>query len=376
MTIEYLLYEGGYIACMLATLTGAGALWLSRRHLPKTEPVLVAIGAFTAWPCLVTIIAPAMIISPLRAFTAIGLAGAYLTARSLPRAWLERGLRYIGAAVAAVVIAEVIFTLGGRPTFLANPNMTASWLLLCWPWMPWWLAVAGVGATQSRAAIAGLAISGLAVLLLRSHLGGRARLALVAATALITPWAAYLRWATVQDRLLTWALGIRLFLARPLAGWGLGASAMFNRDHFDSAPLTISVEMGVVGLITFGVLLAGLACLAWRSPSPARWALLALAIQNIADDTWLWPVTAVLLGITLALVEATHDDLRLVPADLLGALHRFGGHVLRPATDVPEAEGLVGSAPVRDPAERAAGPESVLGGGGREADHSPGRVPD
>ena len=374
MTVEYILYAAGYIACVLATLTGAVSLWLSRRHLPKTEPVIVSLAGFIALPCLIALLSPATIASPLRAFTAIGLAGAYLTARSLPRPWLRRGLRYGGIAIAVILLIEAI-VFQTRPTFMANPNMTASWLLLCWPWMPWWLAVAGIVSTQSRAAIAGLALAGLALALQRSRLSRWVRIIILALTAVVTPWAAYLRWATVRDRIMTWMLGLRLFAAHPWVGLGPGASVLLGRDHWDSAPLTIAVEMGLVGLIAFAVLSAGLTRIAWRSRSPARWALLALAVQNMADDTWLWPATAILLGITLSLMEEDNDTLRLVPDNLRAAFHHFRLPFLRSAEELPEIENLVEPAITREAAPSAAGPASVLGCDvGEEARVYPGRI--
>lgn len=357
MTIEYILYEGGYIVCGLAVIGGAVTLCLQRKSFTRRESVLIALAVFLIplW-----IMSLATTVTPLRWYTMLGMTGAYLAARACPPEMLRRGLRYGGIIVAGIILFEAVLTRQ-RPTFLANPNIAASWLLLLWVWMPAPLAAVAVVATQSRAAIAGFAIAWLARVM-PSQWRPRTRLALLGSVALIAPWGAFLRWDTVRERILIWEAGVRLFAERPLAGWGTGSSVLLGYDGFNCAPLTISVEMGLIGLVALAWLVIGLGRQAWVSPSPARWALLALAVQQIADDTWLWPVTALLLGINLALLEvASYDDNRLDLHRLFGIVSPVIDYFRHRRTAPEKTRNMVGAIGADGAAAAAAGSDSLLG---------------
>lgn len=305
MSVALTLHIAGYVACGLCLLYGLWGLWRWR----TTSPLWAGLAPFGVLLVLETNLQPEATFG--RLFGYLGGLGAYATLLRAPRARLQTLLRGIGIALAIATLCEVAL-IRQRPSFLANPNMVGAWLLLLWPWMPAPLAALAILATQSRTALAGLAVSFVAQQLQRVGLSPTARLVLVVGVFLFTPWLAWLRPATVADRAGTYLLALQLTAERPLFGWGPGtfwAATDGRSQHADSAPLTISAEMGLAGLALAG----GLAVAVWRrgraSTSAARWALLALAIQNIADDTWLWPWTILLAAANLALLEETHNGM-------------------------------------------------------------------
>ena len=116
------------------------------------------------------------------------------------------------------------------------------------------------------------------------------------------------RWATIENRLETWAEAGQLFLERPVVGWGPGSYPLLaradpGRPHADSLLLTIAAEQGLVGLVAWGWLAVWPARAVARSADPARLGLAASAVHNLVDNTtiWYWPGIAV--AVTLAIVE-------------------------------------------------------------------------
>lgn len=78
---------------------------------------------------------------------------------------------------------------------------------------------------------------------------------------------AYAQLSTINTRTDIWKNGIRVFQKHPMIGYGAGAFEYAYRRYFDgnsytrvahSTLLKIGVELGIIGLCTFGLFLAGL----------------------------------------------------------------------------------------------------------------------
>ena len=99
------------------------------------------------------------------------------------------------------------------------------------------------------------------------------------------------RPATVRVRMEEARAAVAWFVQRPIFGWGPGATPSLYNDagiiHFDNGPLTVLAELGLVGLVAYGLLITNVAVKA--KPGPARWGLLAWAVHQLADDTLWWP---------------------------------------------------------------------------------------
>jgi len=239
-----------------------------------------------------------------RLFQWLGYLAIYLVAQATPRRLIEvmAGGIIVGATVA--VVAETAVTGRGGALVQQNPNIAAA-LILQWSWLsPWpsWALIPLVF-TGCRGAI----ISYAAAL---GGMMGRAlgRLLPLLIIVGLTLALALARPSTVRKRLATWVEAGRLFLARPLVGWGPGcypllAHADPDRPHADSLPLTIAVETGLVGLAAWGWLAVWAARAARHSEDPVRWALVAFAAHNVVDNTiiWYWPGIATMVA--LAIVE-------------------------------------------------------------------------
>jgi len=221
-------------------------------------------------------------------------------------AWLiADSLRLIPTPDVIITTGET-FGIIRRPYVLEHPNVIATWMLLL-P-LGWWSLI-GVALTQSRAALVGLIVA--AITKLPKEFRGYALLiglTLVGLATLIRP-------GTMLSRLDYWREGTQLFLARPLAGWGSDsyrtslesmlpdARAMntttprtgMNTAH--NAIITLAAENGLMGLIPFGFLIVGVARAVAKTNHPAKWSLLAFAVQMLFDDLWLHPITVVVLGL-------------------------------------------------------------------------------
>lgn len=171
---------------------------------------------------------------------------------------------------------------------LGNVNMTASLLLLLMPWGGGFMPLLALLATGSRGALIG---AGIAYLVKWRDM---ARWVLPVGMAAIMVafgvlWA--VRPTTVEVRIHEAQAAIGWFVQRPVLGWGPGATPALYNDagiiHFDNAILTVLVELGLVGLIAYGLMVGNIA--AKVKPGPARWGLLAWCVHQFFDDTLWWP---------------------------------------------------------------------------------------
>lgn len=212
----------------------------------------------------------------------------------------RQGLRALSLGVAAIAIGSLLDPLtGGFPRAaapLGHHNLLALWLLTMlpmavsparepggWRWLGWAAGVLGTGAllaTRSLLGAAGLAVLGLAVLVLwggrvRARLGNRAvtggaLVGLGMAVALAWVFGSRLvdivagRDPSAQARTVYWSGGIEGFLERPLLGWGPGATpwtlgAFLHPEpgvnppgevvgQLHSQPLQLVYELGAPGL--------------------------------------------------------------------------------------------------------------------------------
>jgi len=219
-----------------------------------------------------------------------GYLAVFYLALSIPRRWIERTSGALGWAVALVCVVEFVLTRQ-RARLLGNPNITAAWLLALaysmlsfWPW--WWVGGAALFATGSRGALLGLLG---ATVVEHTHLRAAAPLLLILALCFVA-----VRPSTVSNRLLTWKEAGRLFLERPLVGWGPGCYPVANgyepeKEHADNFILTVAAEMGIAGLAAWGWLLVAVGRLVVRSEAQARFGLVAWGIHNLVDCTLWWP---------------------------------------------------------------------------------------
>ena len=294
---------------------------LLRHHLP--EPFPWKWSLLFAWVLALGVLRP--LGTPAGAFAFLALLSAVVVGAHVQ---LHRPLRWLAIGLAAFILADALrfiptpdqalageVFLGGiirRPYVLSHPNSVVGWALLL-PFGPW--TPIAVLATQSRGALIGLAVA-----LIAGYVPRRVAVWAALAGAVVFAGAALLRPGTMLVRLDYWREGLQLFVARPLAGWGSGSyGASLHSDgaeasqmlvaaggertgmpHAHNALVTIAAEDGLLGLIVFGAMAAGVFSLVRRSTHPARWGLLAFWVQQLVDDQWLHPVTAVLLGLALA----------------------------------------------------------------------------
>jgi hypothetical protein len=232
------------------------------------------------------------------------------------------------------VITNAALTLG-RPALL-NPNLSAAVLLAGLPFGNMPLLAVGLVVTQSRGALLGLTIAGVVHLWPRLTSPRRKALA-VAGVFLALGWLVSLRPDTVSTRWQHWGEAERIFSEHWLFGAGPGSyiteSNIPAQNHADNALFTIAAEQGLVGVMAFVVLVLGVA---WRwhlCRNPlVRLSLLAFAVQQLVDDTWLWPWPALLLGCSFALLWSNDE----VPAQQLAVVDTGGGAAGAPAA-VPTA---------------------------------------
>jgi O-antigen ligase len=240
----------------------------------------------------------------------------YLVAQVTPRRWIERAAAGV-LSVASVVMLLEAFTSGGRVGGLlqGNPNIAAAlivqWSALAHEWVHCAAALLLIQTGSRGAAIAyitawwGRCAQVLGVLRRWTRFRG-ARSVLAGSYVVLVLLMVAVRPATIQNRMATWTEAGRLFIARPLVGWGPGsypvlAQADPGRPHADSLPMTVAAETGVVGLVAWGWLAAWAARAVVRSDDPARWGLVAFAVHNAVDYTllWYWPGIAVVVALAL-----------------------------------------------------------------------------
>lgn len=320
---------------LVITITGfnLAALWHIMRGLRHAQPAVPQSFPWK-WALVFAGVLLAGSLSPLgslnKFYMFIGLLSAIIVganARSLSLSkWLAIGLavwlaadslRLIPTADATVSSGETFGPLR-RPYALEHPNIIASWLLL----LPfgWWTLI-GILLTQSRAALLGLLVL-IGIRYVPTQYRGWSVLIGLALFGLAT----LARPGTMLARLDYWQEGGRLFLARPLTGWGTGSyytslnnpaagemNATVNHQRTNqhtahNALITVATENGLMGLIPLVMLIIGVVNVARTSTHPARWSLLAFAVQQLFDDQWLHPVAVLLLGLAVGVCLANQKQ--------------------------------------------------------------------
>lgn len=316
-----------FILPRAAIVIGGACLGVGVALLTPGGPSLGALR----WP-LVAAAAAALLAFAFSVSWPLGFAGAYTRYESLPvrlsylgllasSVWLVRAPRHrelvVSGFVAGTAIAsfEAFLQWAGAAPFrpdgnLGNANLLAALIASAFPlavargvrsdsWAPaWWFAipflVIGLYVSTSRSGAIGVVagVFALATFSLRRALpqkrmvvGGAALLSAAAvggavAVIVLSPL------SRLNDdppglRLHLWQDGLRMFLARPLTGWGEDTTGLafgqflshnyaqlvtFDRVH--SGPLDIAVTEGVIGLAALALVLAVLVYGAWKAGFP------------------------------------------------------------------------------------------------------------
>lgn len=293
MTVAQIVDATAIAVLALALVAAVVYYGLLHRSLPSTPLGLPLLAVLVAL-LVCRLFSVDVRYSSWRVFVWVGYLAVFFLALALPRRWVEWVALVLGWALALACVAEAVLTWG-RPRLLGNPNITAAWLLatifLVPPSWPWSVAgAAGILATGSRGALVALMTVGMMELprLLRWIIPG---MMVLVALALV-----FGRSSTVEKRLHTWAEAFRLFLERPLVGWGPGCYPVVARyeegkDHADNFLLTVAAETGLVGLAAWAWLLMAAGQAVIRSEERARLGLVAWGIHQLVDDTfwWYWP---------------------------------------------------------------------------------------
>jgi hypothetical protein len=230
---------------------------------------------------------------------------------------VRRALPLAGYVIFAVTLAENVAT-GARPGMIYNPNAVGSWIILLLPWSSgvlwWFLGLAALLVTLSRGALLGWVVA-LVTLIWRPRWYLVVALVVVLAAGL-----AVMRPNTVVKRWHTWNDALTLFLQRPVFGWGPGSyydiSPEGNKNHADSLIMTVAAELGVLGLMAWGVLIFAVSkVILGPQGSPARLALAAWGIHQLVDYTLWFPAVAITVAACLALL-ARHAQANAEPVTL------------------------------------------------------------
>lgn len=181
-----------------------------------------------------------------------------------------------------------------RPYLGEHPNVKAGWLLLLSLSSS---SLVGILFAQSRGALMGYLAALFRYIPTRFYIH-----ALVTAFIVLTI-AALVRPGTFFGRVDIWREGVKVFMAHPLAGSGTGSFTYtpIGRTTTHNAALTIAAENGLIGLAVFVAWLIGIGSLVMRSNHIAKYNLIAFSVQQIVDDQWLHPITAILLGVVIAI---------------------------------------------------------------------------
>lgn len=229
-----------------------------------------------------------------------GLCGAFIFFAALGKNWRTGFFLHLLAIIfIGFILADAFLSLG-RPMTI-NPNKAAAMLLLLFPFGVNWLVLPAILATGSRAAIIGMAVAGLVIVW--GVLDRLERVVIIGELIGVAVLLILARPGTITARFEHWSKAVGLFASSPFIGLGPGAYVRINpgEAHADSAPLTLLSEQGLIGAI------AALPLLGWIVTHFKRTGLyavplLALAVQNLADDTWGWPWICLGLGFNLALL--------------------------------------------------------------------------
>ena len=230
--------------------------------------------------------------------------------------WL---LRTVGEIVSLLTLVWAASHGWARPT-LINPNWIAAWLVLTLPYAANWIAAllgaAALLVTGSRAALLGVFVALIALILWSYHRAGTLKRWFVVLIGVgviaITLVVMAARPATVWDRLATWRAACSLWVQHPLSGHGSGASlSLLSDNHADSLLVTVLMEQGAPGLLALvylGVVITRL-CFGPQG-TPARLALLAFMLTQTVDATLYLPFTALFAGANMALLVRHHEGFR------------------------------------------------------------------
>ncbi len=217
----------------------------------------------------------------------------YTAAWALTAFLVADALRLFPTPDIAVTSGET-FALVRRPYLLEHPNVKACWLLLISVSAP---SLIGILFAQSRGALlAWLAAS-------FRFVPRRFALPALIGCALFLASAAFIRPGTFFGRVDIWSDAAQMFLASPIVGHGSGTYAEVTGGSLataHNAALTIAAENGLIGLAAFAAWVFGAGALVIHSSHAAKFNLFAFSVQQVVDDQWLHPVTAILLGAMLA----------------------------------------------------------------------------
>jgi hypothetical protein len=245
----------------------------------------------------------------------------------VPRIWQMYGLLFPGSFMGVFVILGAIRTGVRSAGILGNPNVAGGLLAVISPvfgdFLEGGFMIIPLVATGSRGAFLSV-FSAFAWDSIRKAL---VLMPLVVVAGLVLALA---RPNTVSKRLGTWEEAGRLFLERPLVGWGSGSYPLLSENetehpHADSLPMTIAAENGLLGLLAFGWLAVEFARIVARSDDPARLGLVAFATHNLVDCMlwWYWVgIAAVLCAAVVARGDNTRDDHRRSGSDLSPRGHK------------------------------------------------------
>lgn len=336
MTIAQAVELTGIGLLALALVAAVIYYGLVRRLLPQT-PLDLPLLAMTVALLICNWFSVDRQYSAWRILVWCGFLAVFYLALTIPRRWIGWTALALSGAVGLTCMVEFFLT-GGRSCLLGNPNITAAWLLsllmlgvLDLPGSVVSVGLMGLGmaATCCRGAFLSLA-GALAVecwpewwIWAKERRWLSVLVLGVMAVMLVVTVAG--RWGTVTKRLATWEEAARLFIERPLVGWGPGVYSVLaevepEHPHADNFFLTVAAEMDLVGLAAWGWLFGAAGRLVIRSEAGARLGLVAFAVHQLVDSTfwWYWPGLCVMVclavtvgGMSYAHVGETSRDFAL-----------------------------------------------------------------
>lgn len=217
----------------------------------------------------------------------------------------ERAMPYLAAAAIAFS-ARTLFVSGLPIGWLWDRNVTADVLLLLTPWLRGPVMLLGgvaVLLTGSRGAWLGAAAA-LLWLIARPRWYVWALLVGALAVGLV-----FIRPETALQRIDIWQSAARLYLERPLTGWGIGAitpvlwdGQVVNFLHAHNILLDALLNGGVFLGAAWALLLFAVIQLIVGPPgSRARLGLLAVLLHGLVDCE-IWTPVILLMAVNLALL--------------------------------------------------------------------------
>jgi hypothetical protein len=298
------------IALLAASIPAALLIWAGRawRHAglarqAALSPMALPVLTFTAALLVSRFAAVSDQHATWRVLVWGGYLGIFGLILAVPERWVTKAVTVVGWPVALWSIGEAIITMERAERLQGNANILAAWLIP--------VAFLGRSNVLNGCSVVAMALTGSRGALLGA-LGAflakhRVATKVVLLAALLASLLALLRPSTIRNRLGNWQEAGRLFLERPLMGWGAGCYTLLAENepehpHADGALPTIAAEQGIIGLASFLWLAVTVGRLAARSDHPARWGLLAVGLHNLVDYTlwWYWP--GLMLMIMMALV--------------------------------------------------------------------------